>query len=117
MFALDCASPIVITAISVAGYDSESVVGAAMRVKIPQICERGQPLVTGPPFFAIRRQVENDAPKTCTACGPWWRLPLLLGFVLAAIVWSRVHGLLDESPVKNISQPAPAASGVPQEKV
>jgi hypothetical protein len=33
----------VITAMSVSGYDSESVVGAAMRVNIPQKCERRQP--------------------------------------------------------------------------
>ena len=43
MFALVCASPIVITAMSGSGYDSESVVGAAMRVNIPQNCERRQP--------------------------------------------------------------------------
>jgi hypothetical protein len=40
-----------------------------------------------------------------------------LGLVLAAIVWSRVHGLREESPEKNIDRPAPIANGVPQETV
>ena len=73
--------------------------------------------MTGPPFSAIRRPVENEPSKTCSACGPWWRLPLLLGLVLGAIVWSRVHSLREEPPEKNINRPAPIANGVPQEKV
>src|SRR5215208_4653150 len=74
--------------------------------------------MTATPFSAIRRPVENDSSKTsCSACGPWWRLPLLLGLVLTAIVWSRVHRLRDESPEKSIDRPAPLASGVPQQKV
>lgn len=73
--------------------------------------------MTGPPFSAIRRPVENEPSKSCSACGPWWRLPLLLGLVLAAIVWSRVHGLRDESPERKIDSPAPLANGIPAEKV
>ena len=73
--------------------------------------------MTGRPFSAIRRPVENEPSKACSACGPWWRLPLLLGLVLAAIVWSRVRGLREGSPEKNTDLPAPVANGVPQEKV
>jgi Domain of unknown function (DUF4430) len=68
-------------------------------------------------FSAIRRPVENEPSKTCSTCGPWWRLPLLLGLVLGAIVWSRVHGLREESPEKSSEQAAPVAHRVPQEKV
>jgi hypothetical protein len=49
--------------------------------------------MTGPAFSAIRRRVDNSQRQACKTCGPWWRLPLLLGFVLAAIVWSRVRSL------------------------
>jgi hypothetical protein len=73
--------------------------------------------MTGPAFSAIRRLVENEPAKTCSACGSWWRLPLLLGLVLVAIVWSRVHGLREESPEKNIDRSDPVANGLPQEKV
>jgi hypothetical protein len=61
--------------------------------------------------------MENEPCKACSACGPWWRLPLLLGLVLTAIVWSRLHGLREESPEKNLDQPIPITNGVQQEKV
>ncbi|HVT27344.1 MAG TPA: DUF4430 domain-containing protein [Lacipirellulaceae bacterium] len=35
--------------------------------------------------------MEESKRKSCNSCGAWWRLPLLLGFVLAAIVWSRMR--------------------------
>ena len=61
--------------------------------------------------------MEKEPSKTCSACGPWWRLPLLLGLVLGAVVWSRVHGLREESPEMNGEQAASVADRVPQEKV
>jgi hypothetical protein len=61
--------------------------------------------------------MENEPSKECPACGPWWRLPLLLGLVLAAIVWSRVHGLREATSEKEIDQPAPVTDGVPKEKI
>jgi hypothetical protein len=61
--------------------------------------------------------MENEPSNACVACGPWWRLPLLLGLVLAAIVWSRVHGLREESSDENTDQSVPVANGVPQEKI
>jgi hypothetical protein len=73
--------------------------------------------MTGQRFSAIRRLVENEPSTTCSACGPWWRLPLLLALVLGAIVWSRVHGLREQSPEKYVGPPAPVVNGVPQEKV
>jgi Domain of unknown function (DUF4430) len=74
--------------------------------------------MTGQPFSAIRRPVENESSKTCSACGPWWRLPLLLGLVLAAIVWSQVYGLREESAEeKKKDASVPIADGVPQQKV
>jgi hypothetical protein len=41
----------------------------------------------------------------------------MLGLVLAAIVWSRIRSPREETPDKNTDPPAPAANGVPQEKV
>jgi hypothetical protein len=73
--------------------------------------------MTGPTFSAIRRPVENDSQKSCSACGPWWRLPLLLVLVLAAIVWSRIRGLHEDSPEKKSDQPAPVAGRDPRENV
>jgi hypothetical protein len=44
--------------------------------------------------------MENSSTKSCSACGSWWRLPLLLGLVLAAIVLSRGAGFWDAAPQK-----------------
>jgi Domain of unknown function (DUF4430) len=35
----------------------------------------------------------NSCSTSCPTCGAWWRLPLLLGLVLAAILLSRGRGL------------------------
>jgi hypothetical protein len=40
---------------------------------------------------------------TCKSCGPWWRLPLLLAVVLAAVWLLRDRGLLRDDP--NAGQP------------
>lgn len=42
--------------------------------------------------------MESDSPKSCSACGSWWRLPLLLGLVLAAILLARGRGFWDDAP-------------------
>lgn len=42
--------------------------------------------------------MENKSTKSCSACGSWWRLPLLLGLVLAAIVLSRGRGIWEAAP-------------------
>lgn len=36
--------------------------------------------------------------NTCPACGPWWRLPVLLALVLVAIVVMRSRGVREETP-------------------
>jgi hypothetical protein len=61
--------------------------------------------MTGPPISAISREVENTQPHSCGTCGSWWRLPLLLGLVLAAIVWSRIGSVRDESVETKQSHP------------
>jgi hypothetical protein len=73
--------------------------------------------MTGTLFSAIRRPVKNETTETCSACGSWWRLPLLLGLVLAAIVCSRVLGPREESSEKGVGASAPLRDGVPQKKV
>lgn len=40
-------------------------------------------------FSAIRRQMDSTDTNSCTTCGSWWRLPLLLALVLVAILLSR----------------------------
>jgi len=54
-------------------------------------------LMTPAAIFAIRRRMESpraeSCPSSCPTCGSWWRLPLLLGLVLAAIMLSRGCGL------------------------
>src|SRR5688500_3626315 len=35
----------------------------------------------------------NAPSPTCSSCGSWWRLPLLLGLVLAAILLVRNGGI------------------------
>lgn len=72
--------------------------------------------MTGPTFSAIRRPVENTPSSSCSRCGPWWRLPLLLGLVLAAIVWSRMRSHPD-NPQSGKDHPAPAASASSGDKV
>lgn len=40
-----------------------------------------------------------DAPSpTCKSCGSWWRLPLLLAFVLAAVWLLRGRGVRESTP-------------------
>ncbi len=74
-------------------------------------------LMTGPAFSGIRRRVENSQSPTCKSCGPWWRLPLLLGVVLAAILWSRGR-FLRKAPPENIQdQPGPVADAHPGDSV
>lgn len=73
--------------------------------------------MTGPPFSAIRRPVENEPLKTCSACGAWWRLPLLLGLVLAAIIWSRVQSSRETPANKSVELPETIAIGDPRPRV
>jgi hypothetical protein len=73
--------------------------------------------MTGLPFSAIRRPVENELSKTRSARRAWWRLPILLGLVLAAIIWSRVQSP-HETPKNNSAEmPEPIAIGDPRPKV
>src|SRR6185503_17760075 len=37
----------------------------------------------------IRPHMDNASNNSCPTCGSWWRLPVLLAFVLAAILLSR----------------------------
>jgi hypothetical protein len=41
--------------------------------------------------------MDNCSTKSCSACGPWWRLPLMLALVLAAIWLMRGRGLRESS--------------------
>ena len=78
---------------SASGNDSESVVVAAMRLRIPQKCGRRAALMTSAAFFAIRRPMESNSPQSCSPCGAWWQLPLLLVLVLAAILLWHGRGI------------------------
>ncbi len=73
--------------------------------------------MTGPAFSAIRRRVEHPESKACNTCGSWWRLPLLLCFVLAAIVWSRVRSLREVPHVPEKGTPQAAAGADAHETV
>jgi len=50
--------------------------------------------------------MENPSPTTCSACGPWWRLPLVLGFVLAAMVVWRATSMWEQPPANATSDGA-----------
>src|SRR5438105_2597337 len=52
--------------------------------------------------------MENAPSESCPTCGSWWRLPLLLALVLAAIVWSRIRNQ-SESPQSGKHDPDVAA--------
>jgi hypothetical protein len=88
---------------SFSGNDSVSVVVAAMRVKIPQNARGVRPR-DEPRSFRYKEQRQristfwwfrgmNTSPSSCSSCGSWWRLPLLLGLVLAAILLVRNGGI------------------------
>lgn len=47
--------------------------------------------MTQPAFFAIRRVMPTEAPKSCSAC-VGWRLPVMLVLLLAVILLMRVLG-------------------------
>jgi hypothetical protein len=51
----------------------------------------------------------NASPSTCNMCGPWWRLPLLLAAVLAAVWLLRGRNLQEQEPGVGKDQPKPAA--------
>jgi hypothetical protein len=42
--------------------------------------------------------MENEPAKSCSPCGSWWRLPLLLGLVLAVMLLSRGRSLWETKP-------------------
>jgi hypothetical protein len=42
--------------------------------------------------------MESATPESCGSCGPWWRLPLMLVFVLMGVYLARVYGLRDDAP-------------------
>lgn len=54
--------------------------------------------MTRPPFFAIRRRMENSSNSCCGACGSWWRLPLVLGLVLAGMLAWRSASMRESVP-------------------
>ena len=60
--------------------------------------------------------MDSSQPQPCGICGSWWRLPLLLSLVLAAIVWSRGRALHNEEG-DNKNQPDSTAAATPAEKV
>jgi uncharacterized protein DUF4430 len=61
--------------------------------------------------------MENETEKTCSRCGPCWRLPLLLALVLGAIVCSQVARLRHEPSENNINRPVPITGENPEQKV
>lgn len=60
--------------------------------------------------------MENTSKTSCSACGSWWRLPLLLVLVLAAIFFTRGRGLWNAAPKVEVDAP-PASAGTAQESV
>lgn len=60
--------------------------------------------------------MENTSTTSCSACGSWWRLPLLLGLVLAAIVLSRGRGIWEAAPESG-GNPPPESAAVTREHV
>src|SRR3954451_9436776 len=62
-------------------------------------------LMTVRAIFAIRRRMENESNSSCRTCGSWWRLPVLLALVLAAIFLSRDR-LIRELPRKGVEKAA-----------
>ena len=72
-------------------------------------------------FFAIRRRMESpraeSCPSSCPTCGAWWRLPLLLGLVLAAILLSRGCGPWDVPQKTGDGAAHESADVAPREKV
>jgi hypothetical protein len=61
--------------------------------------------------------MENEPVKTCSRCGPWWRLPLLLTLVFVAIVCSQLARLRHEPPENSSNRPAPITDGKPEQKI
>src|SRR4051812_37048025 len=62
-------------------------------------------LMTVRAIFAIRRRMEAEPKSSCQTCGSWWRLPVLLALVLAAIFLSRDR-LIRELPRKGADKTA-----------
>jgi hypothetical protein len=54
--------------------------------------------------------MEDKPTPSCSSCGPWWRLPLMLALVLAAVLLSR--GRLRETVIEPPAEP-PAATDRP----
>ena len=48
---------------------------------------------------------------------PWWRLPLLLGLVLAAIMWTQAHKSREAPPQATPAMPTPIPKSDPRPKV
>jgi hypothetical protein len=61
--------------------------------------------------------VDHKPLNTIPTHNSWWRLPLLLGLVLAAIVWSRTHALREAPGDKGVEMPAIIAASDPRPKV
>lgn len=49
--------------------------------------------------------MDDSSSPSCSACGSWWRLPLLLGLVLAAIVLAKGRGI--RQPTTESAGPVP----------
>ncbi len=65
----------------------------------------------GPYFYAGNRCRMNASSPSCSSCGSWWRLPLLLALVLAAIWLLRDRGIRESSSESNVAaRSAPAVS-------
>jgi hypothetical protein len=59
----------------------------------------------------------STPPSKCNTCGSWWRLPLLLAAVLAAVWFLRGRSLQDPEPEVDGGRPLPAAQSVAAGKV
>jgi hypothetical protein len=57
----------------------------------------------------------DTQPRSCSTCGPWWRLPLLLAVVLGAILLLRNGGVREVEPeAEQGLAPAPAGESAEQ---
>jgi hypothetical protein len=55
--------------------------------------------------------MDGTTSKSCAACGPWWRLPLLLGLVLVVLLLTRGRGLQETTSQNAEERPTAAAAG------
>jgi hypothetical protein len=82
-----------------------------MRTGYRAAAEGGSPDDAGR-YFRYKTAVETAQPKSCSTCGNWWRLPLLLAAVLIVAWLMRGRGIWNAVPVadKSAAQKAVATT-------